>query len=1045
MNRWHYLIVLLAVGTMVTGCNDKDTNYTFDESEYYSNEQLASISSDNDSLFWIGTEYGKVCQLTDSGWKSFHVAADRIYFVRHTNKNYWIGIRNGGIQRYDFNGTTFRLQQTYPLAVKQNSYSAYDALSINGKMWVCTSQGLFILDNDTATHLRLIYPSKATSPHMEGQACVVRKLVQINRNNLVAATDNGLLHIHLPSYKITKTHEGKKIDDIAVVQGKLYVLSGNQFDVFKDDNQQTYPLHFTASSFYVSEGMFCFFSVNEAHLSMNLKTFKSIPLRRKIPINSSNVASMDKERSAMLLVTDNALWRIPIHLYLFSSNIPIVAASLDNDCIWYVNAQNEIFVQKRGEQVAEKVYDFISEDPIIDMVVKDNVLYYVTSQRKIKRILLTKQLWRNYLNFQIADRYSSKDKITAIAVEAYDDKMSLLVGIQDGLLRFNKASFRPDTIAGFNDKYISSFYQPNGSHMMYMATLNNGIIVGQNGLYEPMTKTPVVNGMREVVMSDKFPPSMIVLAENKLFLEGSKDSLDASGISKILMANDTTVYALKDFGVQRYTLQNGRLVKSGEFFRDICFHPKASFIDQDNVYLGCNLGILHFKALHENQTKWIEIERGIISRRALFVSLTVLVLILLLIWAGLKVNRHLSIRQILARKADLNTRITDLFSIYELLPNYNDEEIKQLKSDLQNISPYGKVSWKNTNAQLATISKLIMQKNRNMVLPLMKFVDTQRQEILELDLYHSKQLAQDTNDAFASGSIERIRSQAIINNQWLVTIKDMISQLDTYTGQIAGTLLLPGINQTLPDMIATYRKDMAIMPLSELEGLWHDIESDYQKTFTDEVLEVLTTIVNEHLHWLHMIEDKDSVVKTLTQQLQRELLQMGNKDRLTLLRRMAHLDARVQQLHCLCELRENMQEYEIKRQQVIKENEERINKLFDRKLEIKIADSTTSQTKRITQLIQILYDQMSKTDARLLNEILQFVSYDNQQARVLAILIAHAKVKRLLIPGMLQVVGNLNPVVSRLVNSKIKTHKKEILQYAERHPTSLASYILALA
>ena len=1045
MNRWHYLIVLLAVGIMMTGCNDKDTNYTFNESEYYSNEQLASISSDSDSLFWIGTEYGKVCQLTDSGWKSFHVAADRIYFVRHINKNYWIGVRNGGIQRYKFDGTTFRLQQTYPIAVKQNSYSAYDALSINGEMWVCTSQGLFVLDNDTATHLRLIYPSKATSPHMEGQACVVRKIVQINSNNLVAATDNGLLHIHLPSHKITKTHEGKKIDDIAVVQGKLYVLSGNRFEVFKDGCQQTYPLHFTASSFYVSEGMFCFFSVNEAHLSMNLKTFKSIPLRRKIPINSSNVASMDKGRNAMLLVTNNALWRIPIHLYLFSSNIPIVAASLDNDCIWYVNAQNEIFVQKKGEQVAEKVYDFISEEPIIDMVVKDNVLYYVTSQRKVKRILLTKQLWRNYLNFQIADKYSSKDKITAIAVEAYDDKISLLVGIQDGLLRFNKASFRPDTIAGFNDKYISSFYQPNGSHMMYMATLNHGIIVGKNGMYEPMTKIPVVNGMREVVMSDKFPPSMIVLAGNKLFLEGSKDSLDASGISKILMANDTTVYALKDFGVQRYTLQNGRLVKSGEFFRDICFHPKASFIDHDHVYLGCNLGILHFKALHENQTKWIEIERGIISRRALFISFTVLVLILLLIRAGLKVNRHLSIRQILARKADLNTRITDLFSIYELLPNYNDEEIKQLKSDLENISPYGKVSWKNTNAQLAAISKLIMQKNRNMVLPLMKFVDTQRQEILELDLYHSKQLAQDTNDAFESGSIERIRSQAIINNQWLVTIKDMISQLDTYTGQIAGTLLLPGINENLPDMIATYRKEMAIMQLTELEGLWHDIESAYQKTFTDEALEVLTTIVNRQLHWLRMIEDKDSVVKTLTEQLQRELQQMESKDRLTLLRRIVHLDARVRQLRCLCELKENMQEYEIKRQQVIKENEERINKLFDRKLEIKIADSTTAQTKRIAQLIEILYDQMSKTDARLLNEILQFVSYDNQQARVLAILMAHAKVKRLLIPGMLQVVGNLNPVVSRLVNSKIKTHEKEILQYAERHPSSLASYILALA
>ena len=76
------------------------------------------------------------------------------------------------------------------------------------------------------------------------------------------------------------------------------------------------------------------------------------------------------------------------------------------------------------------------------------------------------------------------------------------------------------------------------------------------------------------------------------------------------------------------------------------------------------------------------------------------------------------------------------------------------------------------------------------------------------------------------------------------------------------------------------------MQLTEMEGLWHDIESAYQKTFTDEALEVLTTIVNRQLHWLRMIEDKDSMVKTLTEQLQRELQQMESKDRLTRLRRM---------------------------------------------------------------------------------------------------------------------------------------------------------------
>lgn len=1045
MKQWHYLIMCLINSIIIVSCSNDDGCCTLNESEYYSNERLASISYDNDSVCWLGTEYGKVCRLTDNGWKTFDVADDRIYFVKHIGNNYWVGVRNDGVQCYRFNGTNFLHQHSYPITVKQTNYSAYDMVAVKKQIFVGTSQGLFTLNNDTATQLKLIYPSKLTPCHIEGQTCVVRKLQQINNRTLVAATDNGLLHIDIPSGKITISHKGRKIDDILFQQGTLYILSGNTFEIKKSTIQHTYSLPFTASAFYIAEGVYCFLSVNVAHLTVDLSNFKKVHLRRDIPINSTHVVISDKKKSAMLLVTDNALWHVPMHLDLFSSNVPVVAACVDNNYIWYVNAKNEVFMQKKNENKAAKMYDFIDEAPIIDIAVKDDMLFYTTSRREVKRRILYKQLWRNYLNFQTADTYLSKDKITAITLDVTNNNKALLVGIQDGLLSFKSPTFQPDTISYFNDKYISSFYQPNGSRMIYMSTLNNGMIVKQNATYEPMKNVDIVKGMRGVAMSDKYPPLMLVLAGNKLYLEGTKDSLDATGISKILMPNDTTIYALKDFGLQRYALRHGKLVENGQFFRDICFHPKASFTDNGEIYLGCNLGVLRFRALHENQPQWVEVQYSMVSRLTVIIFFVSLLLISLLTWIGIKIQRRLNIRHILTQKTDLNTRIADLLSICQLLPMCNDSDIKQLKNDLKNINPYKKVAWKNIYAQLAYISKLIMQKNRNMVLPLMKYVDEQRTEILSIDLYNSKQLAQATANAFASGSIERIRLQAIENNKWLGTIKNITTRLDMYIENLNGTLLLPNISDTLPDMITNYRKEMAIKPLNETKDLLKKIDQAYKSIFTNEAIEALKNIVKRHLQWLSSIENKDSVVLTLIEQLQSETLQMETKDRLILLKRMAHLDARIQQLHYLYELKETMNEYQQIRQRVIQQNDTRINKLFDRKLETEIANITTQQTQHIAQLIELIYHLMSKTDARLLNEILQFISYDNQQARVLVLLMANAKVKRLFIPGMLQVVGNLNPVVSRLVNSKIKMNETDIVQYAERHPSSLATYILALA
>lgn len=82
---------------------------------------------------------------------------------------------------------------------------------------------------------------------------------------------------------------------------------------------------------------------------------------------------------------------------------------------------------------------------------------------------------------------------------------------------------------------------------------------------------------------------------------------------------------------------------------------------------------------------------------------------------------------------------------------------------------------------------------------------------------------------------------------------------------------------------------------------------------------------------------------------------------------------------------------------------------------MEIAECTRQVTVHIEKLITAFYENMVKTDKGILNDVLDFSNFGNQPARVLALLVACPKVKRLYIPGMLCVYGNLNPVISRLV------------------------------
>jgi hypothetical protein len=129
----------------------------------------------------------------------------------------------------------------------------------------------------------------------------------------------------------------------------------------------------------------------------------------------------------------------------------------------------------------------------------------------------------------------------------------------------------------------------------------------------------------------------------------------------------------------------------------------------------------------------------------------------------------------------------------------------------------------------------------------------------------------------------------------------------------------------------------------------------------------------------------------------------------------------------------------------MKENESQRLRRFDHCQINNIFTATRDITSRIASNIILLYESFLKTDKEVIENILHFNGHNNQQIKVLLLLLANPKVKRTLLPGMIGVLGNLNPVISRIYHSKIKENITSLKTYCDTNPYTLVYYIIKIA
>ena len=188
----------------------------------------------------------------------------------------------------------------------------------------------------------------------------------------------------------------------------------------------------------------------------------------------------------------------------------------------------------------------------------------------------------------------------------------------------------------------------------------------------------------------------------------------------------------------------------------------------------------------------------------------------------------------------------------------------------------------------------------------------------------------------------------------------------------------------------------------------------------------------------------EPVKSSLLSAIERLRVEAAEMSRPELLQKLKFFEALVGEIEVRARLQEVMERYKAIREEVVKANEKRVNRKFDMQLEVEIGDNTTAESEEIEHLIASFYSLLTFTDAEVVNRVLNFTNFTHQQARVLALLIANPKEKRALLPGMLGMYGNLNPVISRLVNSKIKPNEAWLKAYLQTHTWSMAHYIESL-
>lgn len=1037
-------------------CENKSNVNTIGETELYFDEKLASLSSGSGGTVWIGGENGNIWRVKGNNSTSFDVGEGRVYKVLETEgkedrrASLWIGVRNSGLQQWEMKGDSLGKLKTYSIPLKHDQYSPYDMVRIHNSMYVATTQGLYQLSLlASSDSMRLVYPAQEVLEQNYDHSFIVHNLFNYKDSILWAATEKGALRLNINNGEVKMIYPDLPISHVSVYNDTLFILSDNTLYLNQVGGVPLgkVKLPFSPKVYYQEAGTHYMADRDNILLSNDLKNFQLMPLRRKISDKCRNMILPDPKNDFVLLLMEDALWRIPNHTGVFKGNSPVKAACGGEHQAYYLTSENELYYQQGDAPTASPIYSFPKEEQIVWMRALGEKLFYYNTKQEVKEFTASPFLLKNLLFHSPRTLYQSKHKITAACLRGSADNPSIYLGVQDGLLLLDTKQ-RVDTVADFAHRYVTSFFAPAHSDMLYLSTLNSGMFYGTSSTqFKSISDTLLHPSAKDLIITGDYPPRLISLTNHHILLQGSIDTIPARGCDRLLYVNDTLFYALSESGIRKISIDNkGCLQDRGCFYTDIRFNRAAAFVRGQRLYLGSNLGVLTINTDKKQNTEWISFQPNTIIRLK-YILVLILFVGLLMVWVVFRYVRrkHAGKKRVIKRITYLKVCVEELISFYNLSDDAERHSIEQLKAGIDNLQ-IDTTNRKELNHLIGQFTEEIIQRNRKATLKLLDRLEKQIGWIATTHAFECKRLLKESLETQKSNDIDRIKQQVSNNETWITEFTHLEKETKQMYERLDSCIKIEGVNAFIWQELNRITEEVGQKPLIELREALLTVKRAYDDLFSDKALTVILQFITQTEAYLNDRKEPDVVSSLLLKRLKEISQHTTSEERILLLQQLGLLDKRVEFLRIKDRIADCVETYMWQREQIVDRNERLINKKFDKELESDIARETKECVEKLERLIVSMYRLLGVTDPVVLVDLLKISNSYHQQAKVLALLIAHPRIKRSLIPGMLGIYGNLNPVISRLVNNKIKANEEILKAYMEEDPlqATFVHYILKL-
>ena len=401
-------------------------------------------------------------------------------------------------------------------------------------------------------------------------------------------------------------------------------------------------------------------------------------------------------------------------------------------------------------------------------------------------------------------------------------------------------------------------------------------------------------------------------------------------------------------------------------------------------------------------------------------------------------------RQLQISKDDLHQRLEALESLKDKLTEAERNMLNSINNEIDSIK-ISSQSLHTNNEQFANLSARIARLNHDTALHMVKYLNEQIARIQQFEVYERDSMVHDSEEARNTDNIEIIIEQCRRNEVWLNHIQELKERLNKFHRSTQDTLVLKGLNDGMKERLHHILNESKLRPVAEVYTDFIAVKNQYENIFTPEGLKIIRNYISDSIEQLKELDGYEIMTKALSDELLSIEKDIDKRDRIVLLRLLQTIDNRINQIKHLKALQKLMQEYAAVHENVVQENEERRMKKFNSKLFADIDSATRNITDQIAEIPNKFFKSFATTDKEVCKEIFHFTAANSQQVRVLILLLAMPRVKRTLLPGMLGIYGNLNPVVSRLYHSKIGDNNAILTAYCKENPATIINYVLKLS